>query len=64
MTLNRFRNWLIFAVLASSALAAPVIKNVGFVHVALLDGSGWKPFCRRLSVVHLLFNMRSKYVLA
>ena len=45
MTFNRFRNWFILAassvVLASSAVAAPVIKNVGFVHGAFPDGSGW-----------------------
>jgi pimeloyl-ACP methyl ester carboxylesterase len=56
MTLN-FRNYsrlfvsirgcLIFAagsvVLASSALAAPAIKNVVLVHGAFVDGSGWQP---------------------
>jgi pimeloyl-ACP methyl ester carboxylesterase len=47
MTLNRFRNWFVFAassvVLASSALAAPAIKNVVLVHGAFVDGSGWQP---------------------
>jgi pimeloyl-ACP methyl ester carboxylesterase len=47
MTLNRFRNWFAFAassvVLASSALAAPAIKNVVLVHGAFVDGSGWQP---------------------
>jgi pimeloyl-ACP methyl ester carboxylesterase len=47
MTLNRFRNWFIFAagsvVFASSALAAPAIKNVVLVHGAFVDGSGWQP---------------------
>jgi hypothetical protein len=47
MTLNRFRNWFVFAassvVLGSSALAAPAIKNVVLVHGAFVDGSGWQP---------------------
>ena len=47
MTLNRFRNWFIFAassvVLASSSVAAPAIQNVVLVHGAFLDGSGWQP---------------------
>jgi pimeloyl-ACP methyl ester carboxylesterase len=47
MALNRFRNWFVFAassvVLASSALAAPAIKNVVLVHGAFVDGSGWQP---------------------
>ena len=47
MILSRFRNWFIFAissvVLASSALAAPAIKNVVLVHGAFVDGSGWQP---------------------
>ncbi|MBV8274690.1 MAG: alpha/beta hydrolase, partial [Verrucomicrobia bacterium] len=30
-------------VLASSALAAPAIKNVVLVHGAFVDGSGWEP---------------------
>ena len=56
MTLN-FKNYsrlfacirgcLIFAassvVLATSALAAPAIKNIVLVHGAFVDGSGWKP---------------------
>ena len=47
MTVNRFRNWFIFAassvVLASTAFAAPAIKNVVLVHGAFVDGSGWQP---------------------
>jgi hypothetical protein len=57
MILDRFRNysrlfasirgWFVFAfssvVLASSAVAAPSIKNVVLVHGAFVDGSGWLP---------------------
>ena len=41
------RGWFIFAasslVLATSALAAPPIKNIVLVHGAFVDGSGWQP---------------------
>jgi pimeloyl-ACP methyl ester carboxylesterase len=41
------RDWFIFAVcsavLVSSAVAAPPIKNIVLVHGAFVDGSGWQP---------------------